>query len=210
MLETTATFTAFLSFAFVASITPGPNNLMVLASGAAFGWRRTIPHIAGIAGGFAIMIGAVVLGLGALLEQYPQVFSVLKYAGAAWLFWLAWQLARPALRPRPAGAGATDPEPEGRPMKLSEAALFQWVNPKAWTMAIAASAAFSGLSSDPLGRMAIMSLTFLAVAPICNTIWMLAGTGLRAVMLDGSRARLISLVMAGLVVFSAISVLLSA
>ncbi|MDU8913961.1 LysE family translocator [Aestuariicoccus sp. MJ-SS9] len=208
MIENPSALAALATFAVIASVTPGPNNFMVMASSAAFGWRRTVPHIAGITGGFAIMISSVVLGLGVMLDAYPQVLTVVRIAGAAWLFWLAWQLGRSAFAP--AAENAADPEAKdgSRPLSMIEAALFQWVNPKSWTMALGASAAYSGVASDPMMRAAVMALTFVLVAPLCLSLWALAGRGLSALTTQGSSARWMSLLMAALVAFSAASVLI--
>jgi threonine/homoserine/homoserine lactone efflux protein len=204
VLETQATFAALVTFAAVTSVTPGPNNLMILASSAAFGWRRTLPHLAGIALGFGVMLGAVVLGLGAVLERVPQALVVLRWIGAAWLFWLAWQLARPALKRVASASGPRDPQARPRPMTAVEAALFQWVNPKAWSMAAGASAAFSGIADGTLERATVMVLTFLVVGPICLGLWMIAGQSLKSVLSDETLARPITLGMAALVAITAL------
>jgi len=202
-----AVLIAFANFAFVASITPGPNNLMVLASGAAFGMRATLPHIAGIALGFAVMLSAVVFGLGALLDQYPVLWSVLKWGGVIWLCYLAWQLARPALFWTPS-AGAASETPTARPMTLIEAALFQWVNPKAWAMALAVTLAYSDLAAAAWQRVLVMSLVFAAIAPLCNGTWLVAGRALRTILADDVWGRVALLVMAALIVISALLIAL--
>ena len=204
MLETQTTLAALVTFAAVTSVTPGPNNLMILASTVAYGWRRTLPHFVGIELGFGLMLGAVVLGLGALLETFPQALIAIRIIGTAWLLWLAWQLARPALRPRMQTGAAHDPHVRPRPMTAVEAALFQWVNPKAWTMAAGASAAFSGIADGTVERATIMVLTFLVVGPICLGLWMVAGQGLKTILSDESLARPIALCMAALVATTAL------
>lgn len=202
-----AVLIAFANFAFVASITPGPNNLMVLASGAAFGMRATLPHIAGIALGFAVMLSAVVFGLGALLDQYPVLWSVLKWGGVIWLCYLAWQLARPAVFWAPS-AGAASETPTARPMTLIEAALFQWVNPKAWAMALAVTLAYSDLATAAWQRALVMSLVFAAIAPLCNGTWLVAGRALRTILADDVWGRIALLVMAALILISALLIAL--
>src|SRR5690606_6658477 len=117
------TFLALVLFAFTTSITPGPNNLMLLASGVNFGFRRTIPHMLGIGVGFFSLLIGVGLGLGALLESIPVLYVALKFAGGTYMLFLAWKIA----------TSRTIGESKGtktRPMKLREAAVFQWVNPK--------------------------------------------------------------------------------
>ncbi|MFN3226331.1 MAG: LysE family translocator [Hyphomicrobiales bacterium] len=133
---------AFVNFAFVASITPGPNNLMVAASGAAFGIRATAPYIAGIALGFSAMLSSVALGLGAVLDRWPVLLGASKWACVVWLCVLSWQLARPASFPKKVSEGTVAPSSGARPMTLIEAALFHWVNPKAWAMVAAVTAAY--------------------------------------------------------------------
>jgi len=200
---------AFANFAFVASITPGPNNLMVMASGAAFGMRATLPHIAGIAVGFAVMLSAVVFGLGALLAQAPALWSVVKWGGVTWLCYLAWKLARPALFPTLSDGGAASGPATARPMTLIEAALFQWVNPKAWTMAVAMTAAHGDLATSAWQRALIMSLVFAVIAPICNGAWLVAGQAARALLADDLWGRLALLSMAALIVLSAVLIALA-
>src|SRR5262245_30490319 len=126
---------ALALFAFATSITPGPNNTMVLASGANFGLRATVPHLIGIDLGFALMVVAVGLGLASLFVALPFLHAVLKYAGAAYLLYLAWRIAS-------AGAPKVG-ETAGRPMTFLQAALFQWLNPKGWMSAIGAVATYT-------------------------------------------------------------------
>jgi len=199
---------AFANFAFVASITPGPNNLMVMASGAAFGMRATIPHIAGIAVGFAVLLSAVVFGLGALLDQMPVLWSVLKWGGVIWLCYLAWQLARPAVFWTPPDTGSASGQGNARPMTLVEAALFQWVNPKAWTMAVAVTVAYADIATAAWQRALIMSLVFAAIAPLCNGTWLVAGRVIRSVLADDVWGRVSLLVMAFMIVLSAVLIAL--
>lgn len=189
-------------FALVASITPGPNNLMVIASGAAFGFRRTLPHVAGIAIGFSSMIGAAVYGMGALLEQFPWALDVVRYAGATWMFWLAWQLLAPALRP-PSDTEERRVEPKARPFRTHEAALFQWINPKAWAMAVATAGAYSGIVDDTLGRTLAMCAVFLVVGPPSNFTWVLGGQALRRLLSPAGGGRAFSALMGALVAVSA-------
>ena len=117
---------AFAGFAFVSSVTPGPNNAMLLASGVNYGFRRTVPHIAGISLGCVAMLILVGLGLGRLFAAVPQLYLILRYAGAAYLLWLAWKIAT--------AGPMTDQKAASRPMTFWQAAAFQWVNPKAWIL----------------------------------------------------------------------------
>ena len=122
--------TALAGFALVSSITPGPNNLVLMASGANFGFRRTIPHMLGIGIGFTVMVVLVGIGLMGVFDAFPVTHLILKALSVAYLLWLAWKIGNAGV---PKGSDA-----EGRPMTFLQAALFQWVNPKAWTMALTA------------------------------------------------------------------------
>lgn len=128
-------FLKLVVFAFTTSITPGPNNMMLFASGVNFGFVRTIPHMCGIGAGFLTLLLGVGFGLVALLESVPLVYTALKFTGGAYLVWIAWKIATSdSLSDRKAGA---------RPMTFLEAAAFQWVNPKAWVMAVSAMATYT-------------------------------------------------------------------
>ncbi|MCB8829109.1 LysE family translocator, partial [Escherichia coli] len=116
-------------------MTPGPNNLMLLASGVNFGFRRTIPHMLGIGSGFFSLLIGVGLGLGALIQTIPLVYTILKFAGGAYLVYLAYKIATSR------SLGTVDSN--ARPMTFLEAAAFQWVNPKAWVMAVTAMATYT-------------------------------------------------------------------
>lgn len=129
-------FLALLVYALVTSITPGPNNLMLLASGVNFGIARTVPHMLGISIGFLVLLLAVGFGLGAVLTAFPALHTGLKIAGAVYLLYLAWKIA---MSRSLSGKGETN----ARPMRFVDAAAFQWVNPKAWVMAITAMAVYT-------------------------------------------------------------------
>jgi len=128
------TLLAFLTYAFVTSITPGPNNTMLLASGVNYGFVRSLPHVLGISIGFGVMVVGVGAGLGRLFEDYPSLYAALRIVGGAYLLYLAWQIAT--------AAPMQDASPNGRPFGFWKAAGFQWVNPKAWIMAIGAITAY--------------------------------------------------------------------
>ncbi|RVQ17251.1 LysE family translocator, partial [Sinorhizobium meliloti] len=132
------TLLALFLFAFTTSITPGPNNMMLFASGVNFGFVRTIPHMLGIGIGFFVLLIAVGLGLGALLHSVPLLYTALKFAGGAYLVWIAWKIGTS----RSLGEGRAN----AVPMTFLQAAAFQWVNPKAWVMAVSAMATYT--SSD--------------------------------------------------------------
>ncbi len=179
-------------FAFATSFTPGPNVVMLAASGANYGFRSTLPHISGISLGFPVMVIAIGLGLKAVFVAIPALQLILKFLGGAYLLYLAWRIAN-AGRPRADGAG-------GRPMNFLEAAAFQWVNPKAWMMAIAAVSTYTP-GRDNLAETLIVAAIFALLAwPSC-AFW--AGVGVAVRLFASDRAmRIFNLTMAGLLVAS--------
>lgn len=189
---------AFALFAFVSSITPGPNNLMLLASGATFGLRRTVPHMLGVALGFGAMLLALGAGLAELYRAVPWAQLVLKLAGAGYLLWLAAKIAmaRPDL---------DRAEARGRPFRFIEAAAFQWVNPKAWTMALTALAVYSG-GGDWTAVLAV-TVIFTGINLPCVASWAALGTGMARVLGDPVAVRRINLGLAALLVLSLIPIL---
>jgi threonine/homoserine/homoserine lactone efflux protein len=184
-------FAALAFFAFVTSATPGPNNMMLLASGVNFGIRRTLPHMFGISGGHAVMVFLVGLGLGAVARQ-PQVALVLKLAATGYMLWLAWRIAR-AAPPEPGKAG-------GRPFTVLQAAAFQWVNPKAWAMAVSATTLYA--PGPGAWDMAQVAGVFALVNFPAIAAWAALGQGLRVWLSDPVRLRRFNLVMAVLLVLS--------
>jgi threonine/homoserine/homoserine lactone efflux protein len=183
---------ALCLFAFVAIGTPGPNNVMLLASGANFGLRRTLPHILGINLGMQGMLVMTGLGLGALLLAAPGALALLKIASLAYLLWLAWKIAHAAA---PGEAG-----PQARPMSLAAAALFQWVNPKAWAIALGGLAAYAPGQSP--AAVAVVLVIFASLGPPLNTLWTLLGRGLRQMLRNPQRLRAFNWTMAALLVAS--------
>jgi len=173
------TLLPLLGFVVVSSCTPGPNNLMVLTSGANFGIGRTLPHILGIAFGFPVMILAVGLGLGFVFDAYPVVHTVLKYATFAYLLWLAWQIA---------SAGRPHEIDEAKPVTFLQAAAFQWVNPKAWAMGIGALALFTTATGDKIVQVGIIAFCFGLVCVPNGLAWAVFGRAI-AGFLDDDRHR---------------------
>lgn len=189
---TSELFLALLGFAFVTSITPGPNNMMLLASGVNFGFRRTMPHMLGISMGHALMVFLVGLGLAGVFKAWPPALLALKVASVAYMLWLAWRIAQ---------AGAPG---EGRakaaPMTFLQAAAFQWVNPKAWAMALGAVSAYV-VEPSALAYAAVAGVFALVNLPSVS-VWAGAGQAMRR-WLDGpGRLRAFNWTMAGLLVLS--------
>ncbi|KQT21307.1 MULTISPECIES: LysE family translocator [Bradyrhizobium] len=195
-------FYAFLIFMVVMYFTPGPNNIMLLSSGLTYGFRRTIPHIVGIVIGFAFMVAAVGLGLGTVFLAYPILQTVLKYAGAAYLIYLAAVIAMSG----PARPG----EEEGRgPMTFWGAAMFQWINAKGWVIVIGTITAYAAIAQFPL-NIAIQTLISLIVGTVSTVVWALFGTALRPVLTSERLVRGFNILMAILLLASLYPVFMDA
>lgn len=186
--------TALVAFAFVSSITPGPNNLMLMASGTNFGFVRTIPHMLGVSVGFTLMIVLVGAGLAQIFELYPVAHTVLKYASCAYLLYLAWKIATSA---PPGSKGAAEQKPQ--PMTFVQAALFQWVNPKAWTMALTAVSAYT-LPANPVMSLLVVAAVFGAVNLPSVGSWTLMGMQLRRFLSDPLKLRIFNVTMAAVLI----------
>lgn len=163
----TSLFFPLLTFAIASTFTPGPNNIMLTASGANFGYRRSLPHILGIQFGFPAMIAAIGLGLGQVFTLYPQLHELLKWLGSVYLVFLAWKIAT-ASRPK-------DQAEEAKPFTFLQAALFQWVNPKAWIMAVAALTTYTTGEGSYVLEAFFVAGAFFAVSFPSATCWCLFG-----------------------------------
>ncbi len=184
--------TALLGFAFVTSVTPGPNNMMLLASGVNFGFRRTVPHMLGISVGHSLMVFLVGLGLAGVFKAWPPALLLLKVASVAYMLWLAWKIAH---------AGAPG---EGRvaagPMTFLQAAAFQWVNPKAWAMALGAVSAY--VPDPSVAAYALVAVVFAAVNLPSVSVWAGAGQVVRHWLEGPGRLFAFNWTMAGFLVLS--------
>ncbi len=194
-------FTALLAFAFVTVITPGPNNFMLMASGANFGFRRSVPHMAGIGIGFPAMCFCVGLGVMRLFDLWPPAYAILTVLSVAYMLYLAWKIANAA----PPADDATQPQ-AGTPLTFLQAAAFQWVNPKAWSMALSAITLYAPGRST--GAVLWVVGAYVACSVVSTTSWTTVGTALRRFLQDRRRLRLFNWTMAGLLVASLIPVIL--
>ncbi|MBN3467356.1 LysE family translocator [Pseudomonas savastanoi pv. phaseolicola] len=185
---------AFTLFAFVTSITPGPNNLMLLASGVNFGFSRTLPHMLGISIGFFVLVLAVGFGLGSVFKAWPLLYTILRYVGAAYLLYLAWKIAT-------SGPASDNVDSQGKPLSFMSAALFQWVNPKAWIMAIGAISTYTPMQGY-FYNVVVISAVFALINLPSVGIWAGFGSLLRNVLRDPLGLRIFNGVMAVLLVAS--------
>jgi len=183
---------AFVLFAFATAGTPGPNNMLLLASGANFGLRRTAPQILGISVGLAVMVVAMGLGLGGLFKAFPVLHDVLKWVGGAYMLWLAWKIATTRT--------IADKSAGSRPMTFLQAAAFQWVNPKAWAMALTAATTYTPEGST-IGVFLVAG-TFMLVGAPCSAAWAGFGQGMRRFLDRPAVLRVFNVTMAVLLVAS--------
>ncbi len=186
-----------LGFAFVTSVTPGPNNMMLLASGVNFGLRRTLPHMLGISIGHSLMVFLVGMGLAGAIHAAPQALVVLKIVSVTYMLWLAWKIAH-ASAPQAGKVG-------GRPFSFLQAAAFQWVNPKAWAMALGATSAYA--PSGEWHGVALVALVFASVNLPSVSLWAAMGEALRAWLAAPRTLRIFNWTMATLLVASLLPVL---
>ncbi|WP_244816518.1 LysE family translocator [Caballeronia sp. Lep1P3] len=180
-------------FALVMTITPGPNNTMLLASGVNFGLKRTVPHVLGISAGVALLMMAAGFGLAEAFGRLPWLYSVLEAASVAYLLYLAWKIGT--------SSSVQMRDAERRPMRFHEAVAFQWVNPKAWMMVLTAATTIHLHASLSLNA-ALMALVFVVIGLPCITAWAAFGMSLRRVLAKPRLLRAFNLSMAALLVLS--------
>lgn len=194
-----ALYTSLVSFVIVMSVTPGPNNLMLMSSSVLFGVRATIPHWIGVNIGFNIMLVAAVFGLGELVQRYDWMLPMVKIGGSVWLGWMAWKFIQAGMKPVDGGA-VLQTEQRSRPFKLHEAALFQWVNPKAILMTVSAAGAYIALADGPTERALLIVVTFIIFGAPCGMLWILAGGALKRFMSGEKTAHWLNFGIGGLLV----------
>jgi threonine/homoserine/homoserine lactone efflux protein len=187
------TLAALSAFALVSSITPGPNNMMLMASGANFGLRRTVPHALGVGVGFTLMIVLVGVGLMGLFDLFPILNTMLKVVSVAYLLWLAWKIAN-------AAAPGEGESPRGKPMSFVQAMLFQWVNPKAWSMALSAIALYA--PDRNFAAVLLVALIFGIINLPSTSLWAVMGQVLRGWLSSPARLKAFNWTMAALLVGS--------
>ena len=185
--ESLSALPAGILFALVTTITPGPNNTMLLASGVNFGFRRTLPHVFGISAGVVLLMLCVGFGLGEAFHRFPALYSVLEIASVAYLLYLAWKIGTSGEVKLRKG--------ERRPMKFHEAIAFQWVNPKAWMMVLTAVTTIH-LSENFGSNVMLMAVVFYVIGLPCICLWAGFGTAMRQVLTDPKRLRIFNLAMA--------------
>lgn len=186
-------FFPLASFCLVSSITPGPNNMMLLASGATFGLRRTVPHMVGISTGCAVLVLVLGWTLAGIVGHVPGLFTALHIVSTLYLLWLAWRIATSS---RPHGSGA-----RGRPFGMLDAAAFQWVNPKAWAMVLGAVTSFAR-PDHLLVDVPLIALVLMTVGLPCIALWAGSGQLLSRALSDPRALRVFNIGMAAVLVAS--------
>jgi threonine/homoserine/homoserine lactone efflux protein len=190
------TLPALLALAVATLFTPGPNNALLAASGANFGFRRTLPHLLGVALGFTAMLLIVGLALGGLFQASNVLREGLRWGGAALLLWIAWKIAT-------ADPAAPRKAASLHPMTFAQAAGFQWINPKAWSMAVAATSQFVAPSAPWLSA-TVVAASFLALGLMSSATWALAGQAIARWLTTAGRMRVFNIVMAALIALSVV------
>lgn len=186
-------------FAVVATVTPGPNNLMLMSSGVNFGLRQTLPHLLGVASGFAVMIAGVGMGVSQVFEWYPPSYDILRVLCGAYLIYLAYKMAF-------SGGKVTTRKQKTQPMTFFQAAMFQWVNPKGWTMAITATSLYA--SDHSVAGVLIVAGVFGLMCLPCNSLWVGIGSKLAGYLNQGKRLQVFNISMAALLLGSVLPALL--
>ena len=193
-------FLPLVSYAFVTSITPGPNNIMLAASGVTFGFIRTIPHILGIPLGFGIQLMLCATGLGALLVSVPELSLGLKIIGSTYLIYLAWLLRSNVI------GNSKGEATKSEPMSLLNAALFQFVNPKAWIMAITGVSVFIPTLESFSLSVIMLTITFCTINVLCISLWALMGASLKKSLKNPKIEKIFSGVIVAMIIYSAIAI----
>ena len=192
-------FIALVSFYFVMYVTPGPNNAMVLTSGIKFGFSKTIPHMSGITIGHVLQVIVVCLGLGKIFEMFPEIQNILKIICATYLLYLGYKII---------GSFSKIKEDESRPLNFYEAALFQIVNPKAWTISTMVASGFLPKNENLFISILFISITALIICPISISVWAAFGSGIRNLVKNNKKKSIVEYFLAILLLITAILIVI--
>ncbi|RLA09029.1 MAG: LysE family translocator [Gammaproteobacteria bacterium] len=192
---------SILTFAFTMAMTPGPNNALFLSSGLTFGYRATIPHIIGVIIGFPLMTFFVGIGLGELFQTYPIIFQVLKIMSFAYLLWMAYHMTQ-------IKGGLGNNKKRDKPLTFIQAVLFQWVNPKAWIMAISSISVFTTSIDNKFSQLLIVTFLYFIVGFVSTNFWTLGGVLLKKFITSQKVVHIINLILAFVMVASVLPFML--
>jgi threonine/homoserine/homoserine lactone efflux protein len=191
-------YTALILFTLATSITPGPNNVMIMASGVNHGFRKSIPHLAGIDLGFPLMLVAIGLGAAEVFEAYPPLFVIMKVIGLLYLSYLAFKIASSPVQ--------SFEQNKAEPLSFIQAALFQWVNPKAWIMCVGAVVTYASAGEGYFQQVLLIALIFFSFGTPCTVAWLSFGSSLKQVLSKPAYLRVFNIAMASLLMASLIPV----
>ena len=192
-------FIALISFYFVMYVTPGPNNAMILTSGIKFGFLKTIPHMTGITIGHVLQTILVCLGLGKIFQMFPEIQNILKIICAVYLLYLGYKII---------GSFSKIKEDGSRPLKFYEAALFQLVNPKAWTISTMVASGFLPKDERLIIAILFISVTALIICPLSISVWATFGSGIKSLVKNNKKKAFVEYFLAILLLFTAILIVL--
>lgn len=213
-MDDPALLASLFAFTLATAITPGPNNLLLMSSGALFGWRATLPQFAGVQIGFSLVCASAVFGIGALIESWPWLLVIVRIAGATWLSWMGFRYLRAGLAEAWGGAGtasssgesradASTAAPLSRPLRFHEAVLFQWINPKAILISVSSAGAFVDLSEIVSERALLICGAYMSNGILAGSVWLTLGSMLNRFLSSGKSAAAVNLVMAALLLATA-------
>ena len=192
-------YLAIFIFGLSTGITPGPNNIMLMTSGMNFGIKQSIPHLLGICLGFPVMIILIGLGFSIVFEQYPILHEVIKILGLVYLLYLSWLIAS-------ASPDSLESK-KFKPFSFIQAALFQWVNPKAWVVATSSISAYTTLEASIYSQVFVIAIIFLVAALIVTSVWLVFGKGIKQILQSAKQQRIFNITMALLLVASVFPVI---
>ena len=192
-------FLALISFYFVMYVTPGPNNAMVLTSGIKFGYLKTVPHMSGITIGHALQTVLVCIGLGKIFQLFPEIQNILKIICIIYLLYLGYKII---------GSFSKIKEDNSRPLKFYEAALFQLVNPKAWTISTMVASGFLPKDEKLITAILFISITALIICPISISVWAVFGSGIRNLVKSNKKKSFVEYFLAILLLITAILIVI--
>jgi threonine/homoserine/homoserine lactone efflux protein len=192
---------AIFLFAIATSVSPGPNNIMVMSSGANYGIKQSFPMLAGICIGFPVMVITIGLGMGSIFKLYPEILIAMNIVGTLYLLYLAYLI------------GTASPQSiennNSKPLTFVQAALFQWVNPKAWIMATGAVSAYVTSQSDPFNQIILIALVFFVISLPSVGVWLIFGVSLKSFMANRHKQKIFNMFMSMLLILSLLPALFS-
>ena len=190
---------SIVSFTLATVLTPGPNNIMMLSSGLNFGYKRTLPHMMGVAFGFAFMVVCVGMGINIIFDTFPFVYDIMKVVGFIYILWMALQIANSSVDIKE--------NKNSKPFTFIQIVLFQWINPKAWIMAITAISSFTVLNHDMFTQVLVIAFIYLLSGFISTNTWTLGGVFLKKLLKNKKAVKIFNIFMALLLVASIIPVI---